>query len=130
LMRWCFEPTIQLIRRVKAVDPNVYVIVFPRGASTLYRKYACAPEIDALSIDHAVEGAWARAELQPYGAVQGNLDPIALLAGGDHMRDQAEAILRNFSCGPFIFNLGHGILPETPPDHVAQLVDIVRAWKF
>ena len=130
LIRWCLEPTLQLVRRIKAVEPNVYVIVFPRGASTQYRKYACAPEIDALSIDHTVEGAWARTELQPYSTVQGNLDPIALLAGGNHMRDQANGILRNFSRGPFIFNLGHGILPDTPPDNVAQLVDIVRAWKF
>ena len=129
-MRWCLEPTLQLVRRIKEVDPNVYVIAFPRGAGTLYKKYACAPEIDALSIDHTVEGVWARAELQPHCAVQGNLDPIALLAGGDHMRDQAEAILRNFSCGPFIFNLGHGILPETPPNNVAQLVDIVRTWNY
>jgi uroporphyrinogen decarboxylase len=73
-----------------------------------------------------VERAWAKAELQPHCAVQGNLDPIALLAGGDHMRRQAEAILDSFSDGPFVFNLGHGILPETPPDHVARLIDIVR----
>ena len=128
LARWCLEPTLELARRVKAADPNVRVIAFPRGAATLYAKYARAPEIDGLSIDHTVERAWARAELQPHAAVQGNLDPIALLAGGEQMRRQAEAILRNFADGPFIFNLGHGILPETPPENVAQLVDIVRDW--
>jgi uroporphyrinogen decarboxylase len=128
LARWCLEPTLELARRIKAVDPNVRVIVFPRGAATLYARYARAPEIDGLSIDSAVERAWAKAELQPHCAVQGNLDPISLLAGGDQLRDQANAILSSFAGGPFIFNLGHGILPETPPDNVARLIDTVRGW--
>lgn len=130
LIRWCLEPTLELARRVKAVDTNVRVIAFPRGSATLYGKYARAPEIDGLSIDHTVERSWARAELQPNVTVQGNLDPISLLGGGDQMRRQARAILSNFSDGPFIFNLGHGILPETPPDNVARLVDIVRDWNL
>jgi uroporphyrinogen decarboxylase len=128
LVRWCLEPTLELARRIKAVDPDVRVIAFPRGAATLYARYARAPEIDGLSIDSAVERAWAKAELQPHCAVQGNLDPISLLAGGDQLRDQAEAILSSFAGDPFIFNLGHGILPETPPDNVARLIDIVRGW--
>ena len=126
LVRWCLEPTLEIARRVKAADPDVRVIAFPRGAATLYAKYARAPEIDGLGIDHTVERAWAKAELQPHCTVQGNLDPIALLAGGDHMERQAEAILASFADGAFVFNLGHGILPETPPDNVARLVDIVR----
>ncbi len=126
MMRWCLEPTIELARRIKEAEPDVRVIAFPRGAATLYGRYARAPEIDGLGIDLTVERAWAKAELQPHCAIQGNLDPIALLAGGDHMRGQAEAILDSFSDGPFVFNLGHGILPETPPDNVARLVDIVR----
>ena len=128
LARWCLEPTLEIARRVKEADPNVRVIAFPRGAATLYARYARAPEIDGLSIDSAVERAWARAELQPHCAVQGNLDPIALLAGGDQMRQQTEAILGSLANGPFVFNLGHGILPETPPDNVAHLIDIVRGW--
>ncbi len=129
LVRWCLEPTLEIARRVKATDPEVRVVAFPRGAATLYARYARASEIDGLGIDNTVERAWARAELQPHCAVQGNLDPIALLAGGDQMRWQAEAILRSFADGPFVFNLGHGILPETPPDNVARLVDIVRGWE-
>ncbi len=129
LVRWCLEPTLEIARRVKATYPEVRVVAFPRGAATLYARYARAPEIDGLGIDNTVERAWARAELQPHCAVQGNLDPIALLAGGDQMRWQAEAILRSFADGPFVFNLGHGILPETPPDNVARLVDIVRGWE-
>ena len=128
LARWCLEPTLELARRIKAIDPDVRVIAFPRGAATLYARYARAPEIDGLSIDNAVERAWAKAELQPHCAVQGNLDPISLLAGGDELRDQTEAILGSFAGGPFVFNLGHGILPETPPDNVGRLVDIVRDW--
>ncbi len=128
LVRWCLEPTLEIARRVKATYPEVRVVAFPRGAATLYARYARASEIDGLGIDNTVERAWARAELQPHCAVQGNLDPIALLAGGDQMRWQAEAILRNFADGPFVFNLGHGILPETPPDNVARLIDIVRGW--
>ncbi len=126
LARWCLEPTVEIARRVKAADPDVRVIAFPRGAATLYARYARAEGIDGLGIDHTLERAWAKTELQPHCTVQGNLDPIALLAGGDHMRDQAEAILDSFADGPFVFNLGHGILPETPPDNVARLIDIVR----
>lgn len=126
LARWCLEPTLELARRVKAVDSDVRVIAFPRGVATMYARYARAPEIDAISIDHTLERGWAKAELQPHCTVQGNLDPIALLAGGDELRRQAEAILDSFADGPFVFNLGHGILPETPPDNVARLIDIVR----
>ncbi len=126
LARWCLEPTVELARRVKAVDPDVRVIAFPRGAATMYARYARAPEIDGLSIDHTLERGWAKAELQPHCAVQGNLDPIALLTGGDEMRRQVDSILASFADGPFVFNLGHGIVPETPPDNVARLIDIVR----
>jgi uroporphyrinogen decarboxylase len=128
LVRWCLEPTLELARRIKAFDPDVRVIAFPRGAATLYARYARAPEIDGLSIDSSVERRWAKAELQPHCTVQGNLDPICVLAGGDGLQVQIEAILASFAAGPFVFNLGHGILPETPPENVARLVEIVRGW--
>lgn len=128
LRRWCLAPTIELARRIKSATPDVRVIAFPRGAGTHYAHYARAPEIDAVGLDQSVERAWARDELGPHAAIQGNLDPIALLAGGDQLRRQAEAILESFAGGAFVFNLGHGILPETPPDNVGRLVDIVHGW--
>ncbi len=81
-----------------------------------------------MSLDPSVPLAWARDELQTRVAVQGNLDPQTLVAGGDRLDDEIRRILDALGQGPFIFNLGHGILPETPPENVARLVRIVREW--
>ncbi len=129
LERWGLRPTAEIIRRVRAKHPEVPIIVFPRGAGASYKRYAEACGCDGLSLDTAVPPAWAAAELQPIMTVQGNLDPLALAAGGAAMRDEAQEILRSLSAGPFIFNLGHGIVPQTPPEHVAELCRVVKSWK-
>ena len=125
--RWCIEPAAEIVRRFKARHPTVPVIGFPRGAGVLYARYAEETGVDAVSIDTALPPTWAREHLQPRVAVQGNLDPIALLAGGEAMRREAQNILDAFQGGRHIFNLGHGIVPQTPPEHLAELMTILRA---
>jgi uroporphyrinogen decarboxylase len=127
LQRWSVEPIRAITRRVKAAGHDAPVVVFPRGVGLLYRHYLDAA--DALSLDTTVPLDWAAAELQGRVPVQGNLDPAALLAGGEAMRVETGRILSALGRGRFVFNLGHGVLPETPPDHVSELVGLVRAWR-
>jgi len=126
--RWCFAPIIEIVRRVKISCPDVPVIVFPRGAGVQYRRFAEEPLVDAIGLDTTVPLSWARDELQSRICVQGNLDPIALLAGGAALDAEATRLLEVFSDGPFIFNLGHGIVPQTPHENVARLSELIRTW--
>lgn len=124
--RWAIEPTRRIVQAVKRRHPSVPVIGFPRGAGALYEAYAAETGVDAVSLDWQITLDWARERLQSRCPVQGNLDPQLLLAGGAAMADATRAIVAAFRDGPFVFNLGHGILPETPPEHVAMLVELVR----
>ena len=126
--RWCIEPVTKIVSAVKAAHPAAPVIGYPRGAGIAYEHFAAETGVDAISIDSTVPAEWAAAHLQPHCTVQGNLDPAALLAGGDALRRAAGAILDALGHGPFVFNLGEGVVPQTPPKHVAALSDIVRAW--
>ena len=108
--------------------PGAKIIGFPRGAGTELGAYLDAVPIDAVGLDWTVELGFARNEIQSRRPVQGNLDPLALLAGGTALDRSVEAILGAFSGGPFIFNLGHGILPETPIAHVERLIARVRSF--
>jgi uroporphyrinogen decarboxylase len=128
LDRWCLQPTSTIVRRVKAVHPDVPIIVFPRGVGASYKRYAELCGCDGLSLDTTVPTAWAAAELQPDLAVQGNLDPLAVVAGGAAMEREARHILETLGRERFIFNLGHGIVPQTPAEHVAELCRLVHAW--
>ncbi len=127
--RWCVAPVAEIVRRLREACPGFPVIAFPRGAGPLYAGYAARTGVDAVSIDTAVPASWAARELQRGGAVQGNLDPMVLLAGGKALEEEARRILDELGHGPFIFNLGHGVVPATPPQHVARLAEIVRAWR-
>src|SRR5262245_6597610 len=129
LERWGRAPTAAIVKRIKARHPQLPVIVFPRGAGVSYASYAKNCDCDALSLDQSLPLEWAAQALQPHKVVQGNLDPILLVQGGAAMRDQAERILAKFGKGRFVFNLGHGIMQTTPPDHVAQLCEIVHGWQ-
>lgn len=129
LRRWCLEPAKTLVDRIRTERPGVPVIVFPRGAGVLYRDYAGESGAAGLGLDTTVPLAWARAELQSRVAVQGNLDPLLLVAGGAAQREAVARILEQLGRGPFVFNLGHGIVPETPPEHVAQLMEQIRGWR-
>ena len=105
------------------------IIGFPRGAGTELARYLEAVAVDAVGLDWMVELGFARDHIQPRRTIQGNLDPLALLAGGDAQDRATDAILEAFGQGPFIFNLGHGILPDTPIAHVERLVARVRGAK-
>lgn len=118
------EATRRLVEGVKA-RTKVPVIGFPRGAGFLYHDYARHSGVDALALDPAVPLAEA-AKLQAVLPVQGNLDPIALVAGGSAMAQEVSRIRAKLGRGPFVFNLGHGIVPQTPPEHVATLVALLR----
>jgi len=126
---WCIEPTRRIVAAVKAIHANVPIIGFPRGAGIGYKRFVERTGVDAISLDPSVPLAWAASELQSRAVLQGNMDPTVLVSGGRPMREAAERILESWSRGPFIFNLGHGVLPTTPPEHVAELVALVRAWR-
>lgn len=124
--RWVIRPTQQIVANVKAAHPHIPIIGFPKGAGQSYLAYVSETGVDGVGLDTAVNTKWAAGALQNQMPVQGNLDPIALLAGGDSMKMAAERIIGDLSDGPFVFNLGHGINKETPPEHVEQLVEFVR----
>ena len=124
--RWVIEPTARIARALRSAHPNLPIIGFPRGAGALYAAYAELAGVDAVSVDATVSLAWAREHLQTRHAVQGNLDPVMLLVGGSAMISAAQAIVAILREGPFVFNLGHGILPETPPEHVTSLIEFIR----
>lgn len=127
--RWCFDPIIKIVETVKASCPETPIIVFPRGVGVQYERFARHPMIDGVSLDTAMPLGWARDHLQPHCVVQGNLDPIMLVSGGDALVHEINRIMDILAPGPFIFNLGHGIVPETPPEHVALLTETIRSWK-
>ena len=124
--KWVIEPTKKICQRLKKKHPHVMIIGFPKGAGAGYKYYVEQTGIDAVSIDTSVSTSWAAQELQTMLTVQGNLDPISLLEGGPQMIEQAKLILEDFKNGPFIFNLGHGILPGTPVENVADLVAFLQ----
>lgn len=124
--RWVIAPTRALVQRVRKAHPRVPIIGFPRAAGDLYRAYQEETGVDCVSLDQAVAPGWAASQLAPRGVIQGNLDPALLVAGGAAMEEGVDTILSAWRGLRFIFNLGHGILPATPPDHVQQLVARVR----
>jgi uroporphyrinogen decarboxylase len=126
--RWVIEPTRRLVALLKARHPTVPVIGFPRGAGVMYAEYAEATGVTALGLDTAVPVEWAASALQTRLPVQGNLDPILLVAGGEGLDRAARHILSVLGGGPFVFNLGHGVVQTTPPEHVAQLAQLIRNW--
>ncbi len=124
--RWVIAPNARIVEAVRERFPEIPVIGFPRGAGVLYERYVDETGVDAVSLDTTVPLAWAAERLQPKVTLQGNLDPLVLLAGGAALEHRARQIVETLGRGPFIFNLGHGIIKETPPDHVAQLLRVIR----
>jgi len=127
--RWCVEPIGRIVARVKAAAPAVPIVVFPRLAGTRYEAFAAMEGVSAVSLDQTAARSWAADRLQPRVAIQGNMDPVYLAAGGEAMEREAENILRAFGGGPFVFNLGHGVMQATPPENVGALCDFVASWK-
>ncbi|MCW5699975.1 MAG: uroporphyrinogen decarboxylase [Rhodospirillales bacterium] len=120
---WVIAPTAKIVSRLKASGSDVPIIGFPRGAGALYEDYVRETGIDGVSLDPTVPLTWAKEKLQPHCLVQGNLDNHLLVAGGRGLGEETGRILNALSGGGFIFNLGHGILPQTPPEHVARVAE-------
>ncbi|HEX8644381.1 MAG TPA: uroporphyrinogen decarboxylase [Allosphingosinicella sp.] len=124
--RWVIAPTAGIVAALKERHPDVPVIGFPKGAGGKLGPYARETGVDAIGLDETVDPVWAARELSAGLPVQGNLDPLALIAGGDVLEAAVARILAAFEDRPHVFNLGHGILPDTPLAHVERLLQLVR----
>lgn len=120
--RWVIAPNRAIVDRLRAARPGVPIIGFPKGAGAKLVDYARETGVDALGLDETIDPAWADAALPEGLPVQGNLDPLVLIAGGMALDDAIDSILAAFPSRPHIFNLGHGITPETPIAHVEQML--------
>ena len=129
LFRWSLDPLVRIAKGLRERHPSIPIIAFPRAVGPAALMYRRPDSFSALSIDTGIGAHWAAKELQPHICLQGNLDPIMLVAGGAALEREARRILDKLGHGSFVFNLGHGVVPQTPPEHVAQLVEIVRSWK-
>jgi uroporphyrinogen decarboxylase len=125
--RWVIEPSSAIVRNVKRLHPSIPVIGFPRLAGPLIGEYAVRTGVNTVAMDTAMDPRFAAAQVGATVGLQGNLDPLALIAGGTALEVEARAILAAMRGRPFVFNLGHGIEKTTPPDHVTALVRIVRS---
>ncbi|WP_374440034.1 uroporphyrinogen decarboxylase [Stella sp.] len=123
--RWSTAPTARIVTAIRDSHPDVPVIGFPRGAGASIPSYASGSGVDAVGLDTAVPLEWARSAM-PDVCLQGNLDPRWLVAGGSGLDAQVRRIRSAMAGHPFVFNLGHGIVPETPPEHVARAVAVLR----
>jgi uroporphyrinogen decarboxylase len=124
--RWCMEPTRRIVELVRAQVPNARVIGFPRGAGAMLARYVENVPVNAVGLDWMVDKSFARERIQSRVPVQGNLDPLVLVSGGVALDRAIDAIMEAFAEQRFIFNLGHGIVPETPIAHVEQMLKRLR----
>lgn len=124
--RYCIAPATRIVDAIRAAHPGLPVIGFPRGAGGNYVAYADATGVEALALDTSVDPAWAARELQPKVCVQGNLDPLLLVLGGDALARGTAACVRAFAGGPHVFNLGHGITPDADPRNVDVMLKAIR----
>jgi uroporphyrinogen decarboxylase len=128
-VRWCEAPARHIVGRLKARYPGVPIIAFPRGAGVLYQRFIRAVPVDGISLDTTVPLDWARRALSGV-CLQGNLDPAALVAGAEFACAAARQIVERLGDRPFVFNLGHGVLPQTDPAAVGALVDYVKSVRL
>jgi uroporphyrinogen decarboxylase len=124
--RWVIAPNSAIADAVRARHPGVPVIGFPKGAGSKLAAYARETGVDAIGLDETIDPLWAMRELPAAMPVQGNLDPLLLLAGGEALGQRARWILDAFAGRPHVFNLGHGIDKETPIAHVERLLEVIR----
>jgi uroporphyrinogen decarboxylase len=123
--RYCIAPAASIVRRLRQTCGDVPVTGFPKGAGSRYGDYRTRTGVTALGLDWTVPLPQAR-QLQADGPVQGNLDPLRLVAGGRAMEEGIDAVLEALGTGPLIFNLGHGVTPDAPIAHVQAMIDRVR----
>jgi uroporphyrinogen decarboxylase len=127
--RWCIAPTQKIVEGVRRHIPQAKIIGFPRGAGAMALPYVEMTGVSAFGIDWTFERSIARDMLQSRVPLQGNVDPVALLAGGTALDREVDDVMKELGSGPLVFNLGHGILPETPIAHVDRMLKRVRGWK-
>lgn len=127
-MTWCIKPVRSIVDRVRSQVPDARIIGFPKGVGAFYENYREQTDINMLGLDWTIPFSFAK-RLQQQGAVQGNLDPNRLIAGGDPLLEGVDAVLEHLGDGPLVFNLGHGITPQTPIAHVEQMVARVREFR-
>ncbi|MBK5959553.1 uroporphyrinogen decarboxylase [Rhodoplanes elegans] len=124
--RWVIDPAKRIIDGVRAQVPGAKIIAFPRGAGTQLERFVDRVPVDAVGLDWTMDLTFARERIQSRVAVQGNLDPLLLVAGGDALDRGVDAVMEAFRDGPFIFNLGHGITPEASVENVERMLARVR----
>jgi uroporphyrinogen decarboxylase len=127
--RWVVEPTARIVAGVRAAVPGARVIGFPKGAGAALPGFISRTGVNAVGLDWATPLPFARDIVQPLAAVQGNLDPLRLVVGGDQIDEAVDTILAHLSGGRFIFNLGHGITPEATPAALERVVRRVRDFR-
>ena len=123
--KFCIQPVNKMVKKIRSVYPDVPIIAFPKGAGFFYENYAEKTGVSALSLDWTYPLDLA-VKLQEKAIIQGNLDPLCLCAGGEIMEKKIENILDKLKNGHFIFNLGHGIVPQTPIENVNKLIKMIR----
>jgi len=126
--QWVIEPNRKIVANIRKKYPHIPVIGFPRNAGHLYQDFVKQTGVNGVSLDHGVGIDWAVDNLQPFCTLQGNLDNHALLAGGAALHGELEKIMHGFTKGPFIFNLGHGVMQFTPVEHVEYVAEFVHNW--
>lgn len=124
--RYCVAPNKRIVEALRARWPDLPIIGFPRGAGTGYQRFVEATGVSACAIDSSVSPAWAAAHLQGKLCVQGNLDPLAMVIGGEFLISETRKVIDGLKNGPFIFNLGHGITPDADPANVDLLLKTIR----
>jgi uroporphyrinogen decarboxylase len=127
--RWVIAPTAAIVTALRRQFPELPIIGFPKGAGEKLAAYARETKVDAVGIDETIDPLWAAKTLPAGMPVQGNLDPLLLLAGGAELERQTIRVLEAFADRPHVFNLGHGIGQHTPIEHVEQLLALVRGWR-
>ncbi len=125
--KWCVQPTKKLIAQIREVHPDIPIIGFPKDAESSYIRFVEETGVNAVSCGTSMSLDWIKTNLQPITTVQGNLDPMLLISGGEELERRVHEIKTKLSGHPHIFNLGHGITPLTPPDNVARLVELIRS---
>jgi uroporphyrinogen decarboxylase len=125
--RWCLKPVARIIAGLRSRNPQARIIAFPRGASTHLPGFAANTGANAIGLDTSVDPHWAASAMPSNVVLQGHLDPLALIAGGAAQQLAVAEILDAYRDRPHIFNLGHGILPQTPIEHVEALLRQIRS---
>jgi len=127
--QWVIKPTKAIVDKVRAKHSETPIIGFPRLAGAMLKRYVLETGVNGVSLDTGVPLRWAADEIQPYACVQGNLDPHLVVAGGDMMVSETLRILEGLKGGAHIFNLGHGFVPQTPPENVALLSETIKNFR-